>query len=292
MNIAKPTTALNNEPQAYDYIPPTPQTGQSPLNPGTPAADLSRHSEISENDQIVVNGHSNNNYSVPIIQKPMPSNGPILITHNNQKLQNTNLQPTQNNLSRGPSPFNSGQLQGDPRNPVTLGGRPNSSLSGGPQNYQNNNNNNAAYGLPGSLSGQGPTLGGRSRTRIQEYAEPKASLLSQKMLDGIVSKMTNEKMAINRDGTHDLIIELVNDIADRAILGVSRLSHHRGSDTINVNDVKAFFQTNYDGMKIEGHQTPGQNFREEIKVRNGSRPLLTDNHKQRLDMIKKASTNS
>lgn len=224
----------NKEPsQTYDYIPPTPQTGQSPLNPSTPIGnEISRESEASNSDMTTQNipGQGNQNQMMPNssykqFQNNTMSN-PIQITYNNN--QNYSLQPVHqqpNNVNRGPSP-SSNYLMGGTRKPATLGG--------GPSRHLPNLSNNISLGGGVPSNNINNTVNNRSRTRHQEYQEPQASLLSQKMLDDIVSKMTNDKIAINRDGTHDLIIELVNDIADRAILGISRLSQHRGSDVINV----------------------------------------------------------
>ena len=227
----------NKEPsQTYDYIPPTPQTGQSPLNPSTPIGnEISRDSEASNSDMTTQNipGQGNQNQMMPNSTNSAykqfqnnTMNNPIQITYNNN--QNYSLQPVHqqpNNVNRGPSP-SSNYLMGGTRKPATLGG--------GPSRHLPNLSKNISLGGGVPSNNISNTVNNRSRTRHQEYQEPQASLLSQKMLDEIVSKMTNDKIAINRDGTHDLIIELVNDIADRAILGISRLSQHRGSDVINV----------------------------------------------------------
>jgi len=110
-------------------------------------------------------------------------------------------------------------------------------------------------------------------------------IITEEAIANLVREITdNPNSAVNNDGTTDLLIRVADDLLDQAVIGVSNLARHRGSDTIEVKDVKLYFERNFGGLSFSGYGDPVS-----TSVKPAKRPVQTDGHKQRLALIKKAT---
>ena len=75
-----------------------------------------------------------------------------------------------------------------------------------------------------------------------------------------------------------VLIKVADDLTDNAVVGISQLAKHRGSDTIEAKDVMLYFERQFNGLELNP---------DGIRVRPAKRPITTDGHKQRMSLIKK-----
>jgi len=109
-------------------------------------------------------------------------------------------------------------------------------------------------------------------------------IIDEKKVTQLVQEITeNSTSVINNDGTAELLIQVADDLLDQAVLGISNLARHRGSDTIENKDVRLYFERNFGGLSFSGFGEPT------MTVKAAKRPVQTDGHKQRLALIKKAT---
>ena len=105
-------------------------------------------------------------------------------------------------------------------------------------------------------------------------------VLTKDALTQMIKNLTDGLGTLNDDGTAELLIRVADDITDNAIIGISQLAKHRGSDTIEARDVQLYFERQFQGLELNPDGG---------SLRQGKRPssLMTDGHKQRMSLIKK-----
>ena len=172
-------------------------------------------------------------------------------------------------------------------------------LAGGPNSRHPNNNQllNPHNGTLRNPSGE---------SHAPTYAPAKASVISEMVIRNLVNQLTDGQVDIAKDGVCDVLINLANDITDRAIIGCLELANHRGSEVIDLKDVKMYFSQEYDGMRLDGfsqnkntnndghnqHQNTEQDSNDlfdRVVPSLSRRSFVTDAHKARTELIKRAS---
>ena len=73
-------------------------------------------------------------------------------------------------------------------------------------------------------------------------------------------------------------MKVADDLTDNAVVGISQLAKHRGSDTIEAKDVQLYFERLFHGLELNP---------DGIRAKPPKRPVQTDGHKQRMSLIKK-----
>jgi transcription initiation factor TFIID subunit 12 len=107
---------------------------------------------------------------------------------------------------------------------------------------------------------------------------PQTHVLTKDVLTKIIKQLTDNLGTLNDDGTAELLIKVADDLTDNAVIGISQLAKHRGSDTIEAKDVQLYFDRQFNGLELN---------LDGIHVRPAKRPITTDGHKQRMSLIKK-----
>lgn len=299
---------MSSNPENYDYIPATP----NPHGYNDPATNNSTSNPPSNYQNYDMSNNPpppNQNYNYP----PPPNNvnqpPPVPITSNPSHLNQPRLTMNNNNNIQF-KPYNPNQNHHSPSNsystmPVSLQGGNN-----------NNNNNNSGPSLNGNPNQNLPSSNSNTISMSSQYHPPKSSLLLEDNLNNLIKDMSNDQIVLKKDGTHDLIINLVNNIGDEAILGILNLMSHRLSSTgmnpstntpnqkIELKDVELYFKQNFDGLKLTGdfsqssagdqsnnksnnNNNTQRNSLDNLNgLANGSSSSMTELHRQRLDLLK------
>merc|ERR1712020_588751 len=86
-----------------------------------------------------------------------------------------------------------------------------------------------------------------------QQAASSSHVITKDVLENLVRQLTdNPDNRVNEDGSAEILIRVADDLIDQAVMGAGNLARHRGSDTIDLKDVKLYFQRNFNGLEIAG----------------------------------------